>query len=97
MISLILVGRPKALHIMAQAMTPENCMARWSYLNVEERLSRLVGGHAARWIRAEKGERDVRLVRTRNYVGRQTAFYADWLLLREPDFADAFLRMFPKI
>ncbi len=97
MVSLILVGRPKSLHIMAQAMAPSNLTSRWSYCKMEDGLSRRAGGHAARWIIAEKGDRDVRLVRTRNYVGRQTAFYADWLLFREPEFAHEFLRSFPRL
>jgi hypothetical protein len=42
------------------------------------------------------GEQGIRLVRTRNYVGRQTAFYVSWLLIREPGLANEFLQTFPR-
>jgi hypothetical protein len=38
----------------------------------------------------------IRLVHTRNYVPRQTAFYADWLLFAEDELACQFLTAFPR-
>ena len=96
MISLILVGRPKSLHIMVQAMVPWSRESRWCYCQLESALSRLVGGRASRWIMERRDEQGIQLVRTRNYVGRQTAFYASWLLFRESGHANEFLRTFPR-
>jgi hypothetical protein len=55
----------------------------------------VVGGHASRWIIAKRETNDIRLVGTKNYVPRQTAFYAHWLLFTDPILADEFLQTFP--
>ena len=34
---------------------------------------------------------------TRNYVPKQTAFYADWLVFQEEELAGEFLRTFPRL
>jgi hypothetical protein len=48
-------------------------------------------GEASRWIMERRDERDIRLISTRNYVGRQTAIQASWLLFLEPGLANEFL------
>ncbi len=96
MISLVHIGRPKTLHIMALAMTPRNLESRWWYSRIGDNLSRVVGGHASRWIIAKRETNDIRLVGTKNYVPRQTAFYAHWLLFADPKLADEFLQTFPR-
>jgi hypothetical protein len=45
---------------------------------------------------ATREQHDIRLVHTRNYIPRQTAFYADWLLFREDELAAQFLTAFPR-
>jgi hypothetical protein len=96
MITSVHVGRPKTLHIMVLAMTPRNLESRWGYSRIGDNLSRVVGGHASRWIIAKREMNDIRLVGTKNYVPPQTAFYAHWLLFTDPILADEFLQTFPR-
>jgi hypothetical protein len=96
MISLVHVGRPTTLHIMVLAMTPRNLESRWWYSRIGDGLSRVVGGRASRWIIAKREANDIRLIGTKNYVPRQTAFYAHWLLFTDPMLADEFLQTFPR-
>ncbi len=96
MISLVHVGRPKTLHIMALAMTPRAFESRWWYSRIGDGLSRVVGGHASRWIIAKRETNDIRLIGSKNYVPRQTAFYAHWLLFTDPILAEEFLQTFPR-
>ena len=97
MISLVHVGRPETRHIMALAMgVPAIRESRWGYCPMDDRLSRVVGGHASRWILARRGDRDIQLIWTRNYVARQTNLHAHWLLFQTPELADEFLRSSPR-
>ena len=96
MISLIHVGKPKALHIMALAMSPRALEARWWYSRIGDGLSRVAGGQASRWIVAHQGASDIRLIGTRNYVPQQTGFYAYWLLFQESELAHEFLQTLPR-
>ena len=94
MTSLVLIGRPESLHIMAMAMAaPSAREPHWGYGNIE--TARL-GAQCLQWISSRGEEHDIRLVRTRNYVPRQTAFYADWLLFQEDEAASQFLTAFPR-
>lgn len=92
MISLIHVGRPKALHIMALAMSSRALEARWWYSRIGDGLSRVAGGQASRWIVAHQGASDIRLIGTRNYVPQQTGFYAYWLLFQESNLPMSFCK-----
>ena len=94
MTSLVLIGRPKSLHIMAQAMVaPSARESWWGYGKIE--TARL-GAQCVQWILTKGKEHVIRLVHTRNYVPRQTAFYADWLLFQEDELASQFLTAFPR-
>ena len=91
---LVLIGRPKSLHIMAQAMAaPSARDSHWGYGKIKN--ARL-GAQCAQWILTRGKDHNIRLVHTRNYVPRQTAFYADWLLLQEDELASQFLIAFPR-
>jgi hypothetical protein len=92
--SLVLIGRPKSLHIMAMAMAaPSARESWWGYGKIE--IARL-GAQSVQWILTRGKERNIRLIRTRNYVPSQTAFYADWLLFQEDELACQFLTAFPR-
>jgi hypothetical protein len=94
MSSLILIGRPKSLHIMAQAMVAASAReSRWGYGKME--TARL-GAQCIQWLSNSGKEHVIRPVHTRNYVPRQTAFYADWLLFQEDELASQFLTAFPR-
>ena len=94
MTSLVLIGRPKSLHIMAQAMVATSAReSRWGYGKME--TARL-GAQCIQWISTRGKEHVIRLVHTRNYVPRQTAFYADWLLFQEDELASQFLTAFSR-
>jgi len=87
-------GRPKSLHIMAQAMVaPSTRESWWGYGKIE--TARL-GAQCVQWILTRDKEHVIRLMNTRNYVPRQTAFYADWLSFREDELASQFLSAFPR-
>jgi hypothetical protein len=91
---LVLIGRPKSLHIMAQAMVaPSMRESRWGYDKTE--TARL-GAQCAQWILTRGKEHDIRLARTRNYIPNQTAIYAEWLLFQEDELACQFLMAFPR-
>jgi hypothetical protein len=70
----------------------ENRVAR---LNLDAELSKLVGRRCAAWLKAQKDHEKIRMVETRNYVPRQTAFYATWLLFENEALALEFLEAFP--
>ena len=94
MTSLVLIGRPKSLHIMAQAMVATSAReSRWGYGKME---TVRLGAQCVQWILTRGKEDDIRLVHTRNYVPKQTAFYAEWLLFLEDELASAFLTAFPR-
>ena len=85
---LVLIGRPKSLHIMAMAMgAPSARESWWGYGKIE--TARL-GAQCVQWILTRGKEHHIRLIHTRNYVPRQTAFYADWLLFQEDEVASQF-------
>jgi hypothetical protein len=94
MTSLILIQRPKFLHIMAQAMAaPSARESHWGYGKIENAQ---LGAQCAQWILANSKAHVIRLVHTRNYVPHQTGFYADWLLFQEDELASQFLAAFPR-
>ena len=77
MTSLILVGRPETRHIMVLAMAAPAVRERqWGDYPLDDSLSRIVSGHVSRWILARRGEQDIEVIWTRNYVARQTNLYA---------------------
>ena len=80
MTSLVLIGRPKSLHVMAQAMVaPSARESWWGYGKIE--TARL-GAQCVQWISTRAMEHHIRLMHTRNYVPRQAAFCAEWLLFQ---------------
>ena len=94
MTSLVLIQRPRFLHIMAQAMAaPSARDSHWGYGKIK--TARL-GSQCAQWMLSRGKEHDIRLVRTRNYVPHQTAFCAEWLLFQEDELASQFLTAFPR-
>ena len=68
----------------------ESC---WGYGKIE--TARL-GAQCVQWILTRGKDHHIRLIHTRNYVPKQTAFYADWLLFREDELASQFLTAFPR-
>ena len=94
MTSLVLIGRPKSLHIMAQAMGAASARESWwGYGKIE---TAQLGARCVQWILANAKAHVIRRVQTRNYVPRQTAFYAGWLLFQEDELASQFLAAFPR-
>jgi hypothetical protein len=93
---LILLGTPRDLHIPYFAMpAPSSRENRVARLNLDAELSKLAGRRCAAWLKAQKDQEKIRLVETRNYVPRQTAFYAHWLLFEEETAFREFLEAFP--
>jgi hypothetical protein len=91
---LVLISRPKSLHIMIQALAaPSSRESGWRFGRID--TTRL-GTRARQWLLAARQQHDVRLVHTRNYIPRQTAFYADWLVFRDDELAAQFLTAFPR-
>ena len=89
MTSLVLIGRPKSLHIMAQAMAaPSAQESHWDFGKIE--TARL-GAQCVHWILSRGKEHVIRLVHTRNYGPKQTGFYAGWLLIQEDEAAKEFV------
>jgi hypothetical protein len=93
---LILLGTPRDLHIpyfaMGSPSSRENHVAR---LNLDAELSKFAGRRYAAWVTAQKDQDKIRLVETRNYVPRQTAFYAQWLLFEKEAAFLEFLEAYP--
>ena len=74
--------------------SPPPCRRRtWGYGKME---TACLGAQCAQWILTRGKEHNIRLVHTRNYVPRQTAFYADWPLFQEDELACQFLSVFPR-
>jgi hypothetical protein len=92
---LILLGTPRDLHIpyfaMGSPSSTKNSVAR---LNIDGK-TKLVGRRCAAWLKVHKDKDKIQLVETRNYVPRQTAFYATWLLFQEETKFVEFLEAFP--
>jgi len=87
---LILLGTPRDLYIPYFAMpAPSSRENRVARLNLDAELSKLAGRRCAAWLKVQKDREKIRLVETRNYIPRQTAFYAQWLLFeKEPAFLE---------
>jgi hypothetical protein len=93
---LILLGTPRDLHIPYFAMpSPSSRENRVARLNLDAQLSKLAGRRCAAWVTAQKDRDKIRLVETRNYVPRQTAFYAQWLVFEKEVAFLEFLESFP--
>jgi len=92
---LVLLGTPRDLHIPYFAMgarhTRENSATR---LGIEGELTK-TGRRCAAWLKAKTDQENIRLVETRNYIPRQTAFYAHWLLFEKEATFREFLEAFP--
>src|SRR5512134_2074496 len=63
-------------------------------LDIETDLLGFVGRRCAAWVRATGAK--IELIKTRNYVPPQTAFYATWLLFRDEAAATEFLDAYPQ-
>ena len=87
------IGRPELGPPRWHIAAPSAREPHWGYGNIE--TARL-GAQCLQWISSRGEEHDIRLVRTRNYVPRQTACYADWLLFQEDEAASQFLTAFPR-
>jgi hypothetical protein len=99
MATLIILDRPDARHIPWFAMgVPSSLEDRAVDIDIEADLDhdRIVGRRCADWIRAHRGDNEIRLVATRNYVEPRTALYVHWLLFRDDALATEFLQAFPK-
>lgn len=99
MITLILVGKPESLHIPYFAMpSPHSKESSWHYPKKKSTpLSQLIGGNACRWVIDKQRSCDIRRISTRNYIPRQTAFYANWLMFFNADIANEFIGKFPHL
>ena len=94
MTSLVLIGRPNSLHIMAQAMVaPSARESWWGYGKLE---TAQLGARCVQWILANAKAHVIRWVQTRNCVPKQTAFYAEWMLFQEDELALQFVTAFPR-
>ena len=92
---LILLGTPRDLHIPYFAMpAPSSRENRIARLNLDAELFKLVGRRCAAWVKAQKDQDKIRLVETRNYVPRQTAFYVTWLVFENEAASLEFLERF---
>jgi hypothetical protein len=93
---LVLLGLPRGVHIPYFAMgarhTRENSATR---LGIEGELIKVAGRRCAAWVKAKTDQENIRLVETRNYIPRQTAFYAYWLLFEKEATFREFLEAFP--
>jgi hypothetical protein len=99
MAMLIMLDRPDARHIPWFEMgVPSALEDRAVDIDIEGGLDqdRIVGRRCADWIRAHRGDHEIRLVATRNYVEPRTALYVNWLLFRDDTLATEFLQAFPK-
>ena len=92
---MVLLGTPRDLNIPYFAMgapsSRENSVVRLAI----DGLEKLAGRRCAVWLKAQKDQEKIRFVETRNYVPRQTAFYAQWLLFEEETAFREFLEAFP--
>ena len=68
-------------------------MSWWGYGKIE--TARL-GAQCVQWILTRRKGHNIRLIHTRNYVPKQTAFYAYWLSFQEDEVASQFLIAFPR-
>jgi hypothetical protein len=62
---------------------------------LDAELSKLAGRRCAAWLKVQEDQEKIWLVETRNYVPRQTAFYARWLLFENEAASLRFLEAFP--
>ena len=98
MVALILIGKPEDLHIPYFAMPlPASKESSWYYPKKKcAPLSSLLTGNAYRWILENQKKHDIRRIGTRNYIPRQTAYYANWLLFLNKNLAQDFSEKFPQ-
>jgi hypothetical protein len=99
MATLIILDRPTDLHIPYFAMGhPFSYHNGAVPLDIDTDLNekQLVGRRCADWIRAYRGEDEIRLTSTRNYIEPRTALYVNWLLFREECLGNEFLNAFPR-
>ena len=76
-------GSHRATEISARHGSSHGCSVgsgRWGYGKIE--TARL-GAQCVQWILTRDKEHLIRLMHTRNYVPRQAAFCAEWLLFQE--------------
>ena len=93
---LVLLGTPRDLHIPYFAMgIPSPRENSVTQLSIDGELAKLMGRRCAAWVKAKTDQENIRLVETRNYVPRQTAFYAHWLLFEKEAAFLEFLEAFP--
>jgi hypothetical protein len=98
MVALLLIGKPEDLHIPYFAMPlPASKESAWYYPQKKcAPLSTLLTGNAYRWIVENQKKHDIRRIGTRNYIPRQTAYYANWLLFLNKNLAEDFSKKFPQ-
>ncbi|HSF23049.1 MAG TPA: hypothetical protein VLE20_02400, partial [Blastocatellia bacterium] len=65
-------------------------------LDIEIDLVGFVGRRCAAWVRARATGAKIELIKTRNYVPPQTAFYATWLVFRDEAVGAEFLDTYPQ-
>ena len=93
---LVLLGTPRDLHIPYFAMAaPSSRESSATRLNLDAELTKVAGRRCAAWVKAKTDQEKIGLVETRNYVLRQTAFYAHWLLFEKEATFLEFLEAFP--
>ena len=93
---LVLLGTPSRSSIFrisrwARLHRRENSVAR---PDIDGELTKIAGRRCAAWVNARKDSDKIRLVETRNYIPRQTAFYAHAAFEKEAAFLE-FLEAFP--
>jgi hypothetical protein len=87
---LILLGTPRSLRVSRMR---ENSFTR---LDTDCELTKLAGRDCAAWVKARDDQGKIVLVETTNYLPRQTAIYAQWLLFENEAELEEFLKEFPQ-
>jgi len=87
---LILLGTPRSLRVSRMR---ENSFTR---LDTDCELTKLAGRDCAAWVKARDDQGKIVLVETTNYLPRQTAIYAQWLLFENEAELQEFLKEFPQ-
>ena len=90
---LVLFGVPCERHIPYFAMpVPRSRESYAQRLDLETDLGR----RCAAWVRARATGAKIELIKTRNYVPPQTAFYATWLVFGDEAVSSEFLDAYPQ-
>ena len=90
-------GQPqRATHPYFAMAVPRSRESYVERLSIEGDLVGLVGRRCASWIKSRADRDGIELIKTRNYVPPQTAFYATWLVFGDEAVGAEFLDTYPQ-